>query len=156
MRNKVGSVFFILLLAAIISAVNNIILARILPKEEMGMYSLIITLVGLITLIAIWGQENAFLRFFSNNNPSEYNWKRTYFNTIGISAILVILSVFVAKEIYLLGRYVSLVIVLAVLFLISTELLSTMLRAHKKYNVAIITQKGFKFLFFFSVMVVSF
>lgn len=153
MRNKVGSVFFILLLAAIISAINNIILARLLPKDEMGVYSLVITLVGLITVIAVWGQGDAFVRFFSNNNPSEYNWKRTYFNTIGISALLLIFSVLVAKEIYLLEKYVLLVIALAALFLISTELLSTMVRARKKYNIAIITQRGFAFLFFFCLII---
>jgi len=93
-QNKVSLNFVVIGAIACIQALNTIILGRILSEENFGLFSFLFSsIVPLVSLAVILGQNTSVVRYFSKHNFTDFKWKR-YFTNIS-SAFLVLISIIV-------------------------------------------------------------
>ncbi len=70
---RIGSVFGIILVTAILQVLSQMLLARGLPKESVGIVSLLLGALPLLSTISLLGQEPATVRFVARSSGETYN-----------------------------------------------------------------------------------
>ncbi len=70
---RIGSVFGIVLAAALLQVLSQVLLARGLPKESVGIISLLLGALPLLSTISLLGQEPATVRFISRSSGDTYD-----------------------------------------------------------------------------------
>ena len=115
-----------------------------LSISDFGIYSLSLTVVGLIYPFLLFGQQRGSIRFFIKHSVHDYNWKRPIrflsFIAIGISCILVpIISWYYNAELSFIFYCVCVIISSLI-----TELLANIVRSSGKYELALILQRGIR------------
>jgi O-antigen/teichoic acid export membrane protein len=70
---RIGSVFGIVLLAALLQVLSQVLLARGLPKESVGIIALILGALPLLSTISLLGQEPATVRFIARSSSNTHN-----------------------------------------------------------------------------------
>lgn len=156
MAVQIGGVSFVLALIMFFASLSSIFLGRTLSPTAFGEFSLMRTLVLFISPLAVWGQDVATARFFSQHGVSAYRWSRAFWLVIIFGFILALIGVGIAGFIYhiawprLSGLFVAVVAYVATLFL------SNLVRSQAKYPQAILMLNGFRGMFFFFVLVIFF
>jgi O-antigen/teichoic acid export membrane protein len=70
---RIGSVFGIVLVAALLQVLSQMLLARGLPKESVGIVSLLLGALPLLSTISLLGQNSATVRFIARSSGETYN-----------------------------------------------------------------------------------
>lgn len=138
--------------AAIIGVISVPILTRIIEPSEYGIATIFLTIGSLLSAIAIFGLDQAFIRFFYEKNKINL-FKKTLFIAIIISFLLtVILFVFnqsISKYIYSSGSYALLLTLYIFIFVVYrfSNLILRMLQFGYRYSLIQAMQKILEFLF---------
>jgi len=156
MALHIGSVSFVLALIMMFAALSSILLGRTLSPTAFGEFSLMRTLVLFISPLAIWGQDVATVRFFSQNGVGTYRWSGAFRVVVLIGFIVALVGVGVAGIIYHIAWLRLIGLFIAVLAYIATLFLSNLVRSQAKYPQAILMLNGFRGLFFITVLAIFF
>lgn len=145
---KIGTVAIILGSASLCTLLSNVFIARTLNKADMGLFSLIVSLVMLFSAIALFGRSNALARYFSKHDLSEFNWRKDLRQIWPLSLLVIVILALGSQLIYRFQHGYLVVITFFSLFFVAIQLVSGgIIRPQKKYNLAIFVQKGFIFIF---------
>ena len=154
-RIRISRVFVIISFVALLQISGTILLARNLPKADMGFWRLLLTLIEMGTLFGLLGIDHSFVRFFSPASVSiqEYDWK-SFLNKFFIlsSAIIFIVSA-IAASIYKLSLPLTLFLIISAIMSVSVFIFASFLRAKQKYELAIFFSRS-NFLIFFIIFMV--
>lgn len=152
LENKAFKIFFLIGAIAVVQALNNVVLGRILSKDDYGRYSfLFTTVVTLVTSVVILGQATSIVRYFSKSNFADYQWKRYFRNVsiivLGISAI----TVFAICSIYGLSFVYYVYLLLAIFSCVALRLIGNFLKSREKFEQSILLQNISPLIFIFFV-----
>jgi len=117
-----------------------------LSISDFGIYSLSLTVVGLIYPLLLFGQQRGSIRFFIKHSVKDYDWKKPIiilsFIAIVISCILLpIISWYYNAELSFIYYCVC-----AIISSLITELLANIVRSSGKYELALILQRGIRII----------
>ena len=70
LKKNISQVFIIIVSIALLQITGTILLARALPKPDMGLLRLVLTIVELASLISLMGIDYSLVRFFSSSEMS--------------------------------------------------------------------------------------
>ncbi len=152
MAFHIGSVSFALAVVMLLASLSTIFLGRTLTPEEFGEFALIRTLVLFIAPLAVWGQDVATVRFFSQKDATGYRWDRALKNIVLVGAFLVLAGIAIASHIYTLSWQKSLALFVATLAYVATLFFSNLKRSRQNYSQAILMLNGFRGAFFILVL----
>ena len=145
---NIFSVSFFLAIAQILVMCSSILLGRHLSKSDFGEFGLMRTLILFIPPLAIWGQDIAAARYFSQIDITKFRWDKAFWKIISVSSVLLAVAVFVAELIYHLGMFKIIGLYVATLFFCTSLFFSSLHRSQQRYNQAILMYSGFRGLFF--------
>ena len=149
---KIIGVSGIIFLSSICFFLANIILGRMLSKEDYGYFQFIRTVTFILPLLVILGMDASFIRFFSKINISTYKWHTNLIislrNTAIVSIPLVIFIVIFYQIQWSHGLIVYLIIILYGFLLIGNSIL----RINSEYIKAQLLTSGWRIVFLISIM----
>jgi O-antigen/teichoic acid export membrane protein len=151
MINKIiARVFVIILFVALLQFLGTIILARCLTKAEIGLYRLAISLGELGALISVLGLDNALVRFFSTPGVSLglYDWRSFLKRYAWPMAVIITCVVGLVKIIYRFDLAIMAFILIVLIALATQDIFCALLRANKKYTLAIFSDRAYFIVFF--------
>ncbi|KAA3617966.1 MAG: hypothetical protein DWQ05_07930 [Calditrichaeota bacterium] len=79
---------------------KNIILGRLLTETELGIYSLVLTIVGFVYPLSLVGQQTALVRFLNDKTVDEFALRSYLVKVFAISISINVLGAFAGFEIY--------------------------------------------------------
>ena len=82
------NVTVIIILSVIFGFSKGLILGRMLSIRDFGIYSLSLTIIGLIYPILLFGQQKGFIRFFVKKNILKYDWQKPIINILYICFLI--------------------------------------------------------------------
>jgi O-antigen/teichoic acid export membrane protein len=153
---NIGGVSFVLTLMMMFAFVSTVLLGRLLTTEAFGEFSLMRTLVLFIPPLAIWGQDVATARFFSQHDAEQFKWGKALRIVFSIGILLVLIGAFAAFLIYKLTFFKVILLFLACSSYIATLFFSNLVRGQQKYMMAIMMMYGFRACFVIVVGVMYF
>jgi len=71
-HTRVGNVFAVIVVGALLQVLTQTVLARGLPKPEVGLISLIIGALPLVSTLSLLGQDSSIVRHLSRDSSSRY------------------------------------------------------------------------------------
>jgi len=154
MAMNIGGVSFVLSAMLVLSSLSNILLARVLSAEDMGKFALLRTLILFIPPLAIWGQDIAAARYFSQHDAGQFRWDKAFHKILLVSAALVGIGVVIAQFIYHLSTGYLAGVFVASLCYCAILLYSNLVRSRQRYNQSILLAYAFRGLFFIFLVTV--
>ncbi|MFH1398340.1 MAG: oligosaccharide flippase family protein [Candidatus Omnitrophota bacterium] len=152
-KRSISRVFVIIASIALLQIVGTIILARNFTKPEMGFYRLVLTMIEYGSLLAIVGMDHSIVRFFSSAESqfSQYNWKK-FLGFFPFSLILISFAFILLMSVaYKLNLQISILIFTSIILTGFAGILSSFLRAQKKYTLSAFLGR-LNFLIFFAAV----
>lgn len=154
LKKSIIRVFVIISSIAALQIAGTILLARNLSRPEMGYYRLILTMIEYGGLLAVMGMDNSIVRFFSSAGSafSQYDWRK--FIRASLAPFIIISTAFSASMalFYRLKPQISTVLFLSIFLTGAITILSSFLRAQKKFIIAIFLSRLNFLLFFLSII----
>ncbi|MBU1912036.1 MAG: hypothetical protein KKB22_00680 [Candidatus Omnitrophica bacterium] len=149
-KKTVSRVFIIIISIAFLQVLGTLILARNLPKPEMGLFRLILTIVELTSIISLMGIDYSLVRFFSSSEMpfDKYNWKYFLKKILLFSALLIFIIAYAVSLLYSFNLFISLSIIFTLVMMVPIFILSSFLRAKKNYTLAIFFSRIHMIIFF--------
>ena len=152
MFKRIGSVFIILAITVSFGFLKNVLLARELSKSDFGLFNLILTLVGLIYPIAMLGQQNTFVRFFSKYSPAEYNWKLFIRKLLLLVVPITMLVVALSSLFFDFNQTAITFLIVVILSSVVADLYTYILRAIGQYASSIFLHRSIRMTFPFALI----
>ena len=135
---RVGSVFGIVLLAALLQLLSQVLLARGLPKESVGIIALILGALPLLSTISLLGQEPATVRFIARSSSDTYDIS-AHVRRVLIAVVPLGIAVGVIAGLYYALGFLSILTLVMVLAANNVIILvSGVERAHHHYERAML------------------
>ena len=126
MRN----VFLIIGSAFPFAILRNIFLGRELNETDMGLMSLLITIISFVYPITLLGQHNALIRFLSkDDNIRQYDWKQYNRNIVYLSGIIAGLCSIIFVIVYNLASEIIVFLTIAIIASVIGDLYKEVVRA---------------------------
>ena len=129
------------MLSAAFGPIRNVLLGRMLTISDFGVYSLSLTVVGLLYPLLLFGQQRGFIRFFIKNRVEDYDWKRPIMVLLYSSIFVSIITVPIISWYYNVNFPFIYFCVLAITSSLATELLANIIRSSGHYELALILQR---------------
>ena len=129
------------MLSAAFGPIRNVLLGRMLTISDFGVYSLSLTVVGLLYPLLLFGQQRGFIRFFIKNRVEDYDWKRPIMVLLYSSIFVSIITVPIISWYYNVNFPFIYFCVLAITSSLATELLANIVRSSGYYELALILQR---------------
>jgi len=148
---NIGGVSFILIFIMMLALLASVLLGRFLPEEEFGEFALMRTLILFIAPLAVWGQDVATARFFSQNDASNYRWRGAFRTIMLIGMPIIVFALIIATVIYDLAWPNKIALFFASIAYLSTLFFSNLMRSQRYYKQAILLLNGFRGVFFIMV-----
>lgn len=145
MFSHIRNVFLISSAALLGGFIKNVLIARELSKEDVGLISLLFTIVAFVNPLTILGQQNALVRFLGNENLHRYDWSRQIRRSSTLSVLITGIAVFVAVQIYDLTNLAMLYLFVAIIASALLDLLASVSRARGDYEISILMFRGLSF-----------
>ncbi|MBD3348744.1 MAG: oligosaccharide flippase family protein [Candidatus Eisenbacteria bacterium] len=133
---RVGRVFGIVLAAAALQVVSQAVLARTLPKSEVGIVSLLIGALPLLSTLSLLGQDSSSVRFLTREDASLHDARRHFRDVLLIVVPLGALLALAGARFYSLAGLAILAAVVLVVSQNATALTTSALRAKHRYELA--------------------
>ena len=153
MAINIGGVTLTLSFFMFLAALSSILLARLLSPQAFGQFALFRTIVLFLAPLAVWGQDIAVARYFSQNRLQSYRWRRAVGKILFIALLIDFAAVLGVKALYDLSMFTLVVIFFTVFAYTLTMLLSNLVRSQQRYRQAIFMLSGFRGLFFLFILV---
>ena len=125
------------MLSAAFGPVRNVILGRMLSISDFGVYSLSLTVVGMLYPLLLFGQHRGSIRFFIKNSVTDYDWKRPIMILLYIAVLISCISVPIISWYYDVGYPFLYFCICAITSSLITELLANIVRSSGKYELAL-------------------
>ena len=135
------NVTVIIILSVIFGFSKGLILARMLSIRDFGIYSLSLTIIGLIYPLLLFGQQKGFIRFFVKNNILKYDWKRPIINILYICFLVSSLILPIISWYYDVGFLFFYFCLISIASSLIIELLSNVVRSAGFYEIALLLQR---------------
>jgi O-antigen/teichoic acid export membrane protein len=148
-KKVVSKVFLIIISLAFLQIIGTILLARTLPKQDMGFYRFLLTLIDLGVVWATIGIDHSLVRFFSSASThiEEYNWKIFIKKILLLSALIAIAISIIYALIYKLSFITICFTSVSIIMVSSALIFSSFLRAKEKYELAIFFSRNIFLIF---------
>jgi len=137
---RVGNVFVVIVLGALLQVVTQIVLARGLPKADVGLISLIVGALPLLSTLTLLGQDTSIVRHLSPRDADRYDLGAYARRTLGIVVPLGATAGFAAGLYYAFPGLPMATIVTLVASQNVVLLLTAFLRARHRYEAAIVAR----------------
>ena len=134
------------MLSAAFGPVRNVILGRMLSISDFGVYSLSLTVVGLLYPLLLFGQQRGSIRFFIKNSVTDYDWKRPIMILLYIAVLISCISVPIIAWYYDVGYPFLYFCICAITSSLITELLANIVRSSGKYELALLLQRSVRII----------
>ena len=149
---NIGGVSCVLASIMLLSSLSTLLLGNKLDPTDFGRFGLMRTLILFIPPLAIWGQDIATARFFSQNEVARYRWDSAFIRILAVSAVLIVPGLLIARRFYDLNGPQLFALFPAAIFYCGGLLFSNLLRSQGRYIPAILILSGFRGLFFFVLL----
>jgi len=139
---------------AFIQALNTIIVARVLNKEDFGLYSFLFSsVVPIVVQVVVLGQNSSVVRYFSKYNFQKFQWKKYFGIMAAVFFALMSILVFIICLFYKLNFYYFFCLLLSIFSSAILILISSFLRSRKDFILAIFFERISVpiFLFFIAI-----
>ncbi|MFQ5677186.1 MAG: oligosaccharide flippase family protein, partial [bacterium] len=147
MLKRISNVFLILVMTVGFGFFKNILMARELSKSDFGLFNLIMTLVGLIYPLAMLGQQNTLVRFFSKYTPDEYDWPSFIQRLLLLVLPVSIGFTAIASLFYDFSRTALFFLPVVILSSVIADLYTYILRAIGRYESSILLHRSIRIAF---------
>ena len=127
--------------SAAFGPIRNLLLGRMLTISDFGVYSLSLTVIGLLYPLLLFGQQRGLIRFFIKHRVEDYDWKRPIIILIYSSIFVSIIIVPIISWYYEVDFPFIYFCVLAITSSLATELLANIVRSSGHYELALILQR---------------
>ena len=134
------------MISAAFGPIRNIVLGRMLTISDFGVYSLSLTVIGMIYPILLFGQQKGLIRFFIKNSVEDYDWKTPIklllYSSIFFSSIIVpmISWYYNVKFPFIYFCILSITSSLVI------ELLANIVRSSGQYELALMLQRSIRII----------
>ena len=105
--SKYKNVIIIIVFSVIFGFLRNILLGRMLSIYEFGIYSLSLSIIGLIYPLLLFGQQRGLIRFLIHNRLEDYSWKKPFDIFRRLSIILTLIIVPLLALYYHMDFYIT-------------------------------------------------
>lgn len=136
-------IFIVSSFFAVLTFMGNILMQKLLPADEIGKFTLILTLIIIIGPISHLGQGGQLLRKYSSSHPGTYNWPKDLLLNFLIIMVITSLSVGVTNLIY--GQKIQPFLPILWLCSVSLGLIGSVvaiLRSHQDYIGSVILTRA--------------
>ena len=153
LKKLISRVFIIIAAIASFQILSTIILARYLPKPDMGLYRLILTIAEIGSLISLMGIDHSLVRFFSSSAVSinQYDWKKFLKSFSLIPLFIIITLLLIVSPIYKFSPFVIAGLFIILIMLTYIFIFASLLRAGHRYELSIFLSR-LNFIIFFLVL----
>ena len=134
------------MLSAAFGPLRNVILGRMLSISDFGVYSLSLTVVGLLYPLLLFGQQRGSIRFFIKNSVTDYDWKGPIMILLYIAVLISCISVPIIAWYYDVGYPFLYFCICAITSSLITELLANIVRSSGKYELALLLQRSVRII----------
>jgi O-antigen/teichoic acid export membrane protein len=132
----VGRVLTIVLGGAVLQVLSQTILARSLPKEDVGLISLIIGALPLLSTLSLAGQDAAVVRLLSRVDPARYDVPAYARRVLALVAPLGVAVALACAGYYALSGLAVVTAIVLVVSLNTVTVFTSVLRAAHRYELA--------------------
>lgn len=147
-KNRLRNVFIIIASAFPFAILRNVILGRELNETDMGLMSLLITIIGFVYPVALFGQHNGLVRFLSKgDNTSVYNWKAFNLNIVLLGSIFSFISSLVFLVIYKLTLLALVFLTIAITASLIGDLYKEVPRSIGRFEISLLLQRSERYIF---------
>lgn len=136
---RVGRVFAVVLLGAALQLVTQTLLARTLPKTEVGLISLLLGALPILSTLSMAGQGASIVRFLSRGDRGAYDTLAHVRRVFAIVLPLGVVASLAGAGFYGLGWGLALVLVALVVSQNVATTVSSVMRAEHRYELAMTT-----------------
>ncbi len=148
LKHKATQNFIIIALISLLQILSNVLLGRVLSKEDFGRYSFIIyNIIRVFSVLFLFGQTSSILRLFSSNDIQEFKWKKK----LGLFLLLILIPIIMASfgvvVFYELSPLMIGVVALGSMLVCCTMILASIYRSQRKYNSAVIIERFHAIIF---------
>lgn len=160
-RNYKGIVFAnfaVISSVAVARAFNSVLLGRILSKDDFGVYSFLFTsIVPLVSIILILGQQNSVIRYFSKQDFCEFQWKKYFKNVSVVFFLLTLVTILSISLFYRFPFIFFFYLVLSIFSSISLIFIACFFRSREKYLTSqlLMGLSPLIFIFFIGLLVLT-
>ena len=133
---RVGRVLGVVLLGAGLQIVTQTLLARSLPKTQVGLISLLLGALPILTTLSMAGQGASAVRFLSKSTPGTYDTSAHVRRILALVLPLGAVAALAGAGFYGLGWGLALVLVALVVSQNTAVTVSSVLRAEHRYELA--------------------
>jgi O-antigen/teichoic acid export membrane protein len=137
--------------------VADVLVARaVATSAEFGQYSFVKQAIPLIMSFAFLGLDQALVRVIARERLSDFSWRKTTAQIIGISSVLTTVILYFSSRWYALEQYMILIIGLGTVSLTVIYVISSILRADHDFIPSQILQNLWRYLHFLVVLLLYF
>jgi O-antigen/teichoic acid export membrane protein len=134
------------MLSAAFGPIRNIVLGRMFTISDFGVYSLSLTVIGLLYPLFLFGQQRGFIRFFIKNSVTDYDWRRPIMFLLFVSFVLSCIIIPIISWYYDVGNSFFYFCICAITSSLITELLANVVRSSGKYELALLLQRSIRII----------
>jgi len=136
---RVGRVLAVVLFGAALQLVTQTLLARSLPKTQVGLISLLLGALPILSTLSMAGQGASAVRFLSKTEPGTYDTAAHVRRVFALVLPLGIVASLAGARFYELGWGLALVLVALVVSQNTAVTVSSVMRAQHRYELAMAT-----------------
>jgi len=136
---RVGRVLAVVLLGAALQLVTQTLLARSLPKTQVGLISLLLGALPILSTLSMAGQGASAVRFLSKTEPGTYNTVAHVRRVLALVLPLGVVASLAGAGFYELGWGLALVLLALVVSQNAAVTVSSVMRAEHRYELAMTT-----------------
>jgi len=134
------------MLSAAFGPIRNIVLGRMFTISDFGVYSLSLTVIGLLYPLLLFGQQRVFIRFFIKNSVTDYDWRRPIMVLLYGSVVLSCIIIPIISWYYDVDHSFFYFCICAITSSLITELLANVVRSSGKYELALLLQRSIRII----------
>ncbi|MBN2564798.1 MAG: oligosaccharide flippase family protein, partial [Candidatus Eisenbacteria bacterium] len=135
-QTRVGRVLVIVLISAALQVIMQMLLARNLTKSEVGLFSLLLGALPILSTISMLGQDASIVRFLTRSGEATYDVRAHVGRVLRIVLPLGLAAGLLGAWFYGLGVGLALTLTALVLSQNTVTVLSSVLRAAHRYELA--------------------
>ena len=135
------NVTLLIILSVIFGFVRNVVLGRMLSISDFGVYSLSLSVIGILSALLLFGQQRGIIRFFIKKNVTDYDWKTPILIQLLISIPITVISLPIISSYYNVDYAFTYFCVCVIVSTVITDLLINIVRSSGKFELALILQR---------------
>ncbi len=155
-KHKAAQNFIIIGIIAVFQLFNNVILGRQLEKEQFGQYSFVFNnIVGLLSIILLFGRNSSILRYFSSRDFMDYKWKKFIYRDSTLLIIPLFVAMFGIKMVYKLDWFWFWMGISSSYLMCCTNIVSALLRSKGFFTTTLLLERAHPIILAFILLALN-